>query len=224
MANETKTIEAPPYIAFGTFSNFIKGLGETGVPDRIDKSLLRSFSGSNQSALLGALKWFKLIDDVGTPSAKLEEYSKGTESPNVVLAELIRSAFAFVSDGTIKLEKATGSQIEEKFREYGIGGSTIGKAMAFFIAACKEAGIPLSPHIKLPKVAARTTPKGKRFIAPPAAPPDQLISPPPPLPQQDSAASMLMKKFPDFDPTWTSEIQTKWFEAFEKMQSMLDKQ
>lgn len=223
MANETKTIEAPPYIAFSTFSKFIKGLGETSVPDRIDKSLLRNFSGSNQSALLAALKWFKLIDEVGAPSAKLDEYSKVVDSPNPVLAELIRAAYAFVSDGSTKLDKATGSQIEEKFRAYGIAGSTVGKAMAFFISACKDASIPLSPHIKLPKIAKATSNgKAKKPATDPVGATEH--SPPPaPPPKAESVASMLMKKFPDFDPQWSEDMQAKWFAAFSKMQEMLDK-
>jgi hypothetical protein len=152
MATETKKTESPPYIAFSTFLSFIKGLATTGVPSRIDKSLLRNMSGGNQSALLAALKWFDLIDEAGHHGPPLEQLVSAGDGLGFVLKSMMPKAYAFMADGSIDIGRATGSQLEEKFRAYGVSGSTIVKAMAFFIAACKEAEIPLSAHIKLPKV------------------------------------------------------------------------
>lgn len=152
MPTETNKKATPPYIAFSTFLSFIKGLAKAGIPSRIDKSLLRNMSGGNQSALVAALKWFGLIDDVGVPSDKLESLVGAGDSAGLVLRHLLPSAYRFMNDGTIQLDRATGSQVEEKFRAYGLTGSTIVKAMAFFISACREADISLSSHIKLPKV------------------------------------------------------------------------
>ena len=152
MAAETKKNESPPYIAFSTFLSFIKGLAKTGIPSRIDKSLLRNMSGGNQSALLAALKWFNLIDDVGVHGENLAALVAAGDDVASVLRKLLPSAYKFMADGSIQLERATGSQVEEKFRAYGLSGSTVVKAMAFFISACKEAQVPISAHVKLPKV------------------------------------------------------------------------
>lgn len=152
MATETKKNESPPYIAFSTFLSFIKGLAKTGIPSRIDKSLLRNMSGGNQSALLAALKWFNLIDDVGAHGKELAALVAAGDDVAGVLRELLPAAYKFMADGSIQLDRATGSQVEEKFRAYGLSGSTVVKAMAFFISACKEAQVPLSAHVKLPKV------------------------------------------------------------------------
>ena len=152
MKTETKKIDTPPYVAFSTFINFIKGLEESGVPSRIDKSLLRNMSGANQSALISALKWFDLIDDVGMHGKRLEDFVGAGDDRAAMLRAMLPNAYAFMANGVINLERATGAQLEEQFRAYGVTGSTIVKAMAFFIAACKEAGIGLSNHIKLPKV------------------------------------------------------------------------
>lgn len=153
MANETRKTEAPPYIAFSTFFSYIKGLEKAGIPDRIDKSLLRNMSGGNQSALLSSLRWFGLIDSDGAHGASLEALVRAGEGAGTVLREMLPKAYKFMADGSIPLDRATGAQVEEKFKAYGLTGSTVAKAMAFFIAACKEAAIPLSAHIKLPKVA-----------------------------------------------------------------------
>lgn len=164
MATETKKTDSPPYIAFSTFLSFIKGLGETGIPSRIDKSLLRNMSGGNQSALLSALKWFGLIDDVGAHGKPLEALVAAGDDVGAVLRELLPKAYKFMADGSIQLERATGSQVEEKFRAYGLSGSTVVKAMAFFISACKEAQVPLGAHVKLPKIArANGSGKGKKL-------------------------------------------------------------
>lgn len=152
MATETRKIEVPPYIGFSTFSSFIKGLAATGIPSRIDKSLLRNMSGTNQSTLIAALKWFDLIDDAGAHGEKLERLVASGEDMGAVLRDLLPEAYKFMSDGSVDLSRATGAQVEEKFRAYGVTGETVVKAMSFFLAACKEAAIPLSAHIKLPKI------------------------------------------------------------------------
>jgi hypothetical protein len=222
MANETKKTEAPPYIAFSTFLSFIKGLAVAGVPSRIDKSLLRNMSGGNQSALLAALKWFDLIDDVGVPTKALEALVDDEAGIGALLREMMPVAYEFMADGSINLERATGSMVEEKFRAYGLSGSTIVKAMAFFISACKEASITLGTHIKLPKVVrANGGGKIKKARQEPAGEVGADVPPPPLVKPQTSTASALMDKFPAFDPSWAPNIQEQWFTAFGKMQDMI---
>lgn len=133
--------------------SFIKGLRETGIPSRIDKSVLSKLSGSSQSALIAALKWLDLIDAVGVPTPKLH-ILVDADGPKYsqALRSVLEASYAFMTDGTIDLAKGTGSQLEAKFREYGVQGSTVVKSMAFFIVAARDAGVQLGPHIKAPKV------------------------------------------------------------------------
>ena len=225
MATETKKVEAPPYIAFSTFFSFINGLAKTGIPSRIDKSLLRNMSGGNQSALLAALKWFSLIDDVGAHGKPLEALVAAGDGAGAVLREMLPAAYKFMADGSIQLERATGSQVEEKFKAYGLTGSTVIKAMAFFISACKEAAIPLSAHIKLPKVV-RANGAGKAKKARQQAPDDDEndddeVDVAKHSRAAQTPASALMDKFPAFDPSWPVNIQEQWFNAFAKMLDMV---
>ena len=53
--------------------------------------------------------------------------------------------------GTIN---ATQGQLEEAFREYGVSGDTLRKAIAFYLAAAKYAQVPLSKNFRVPSVAA----------------------------------------------------------------------
>jgi hypothetical protein len=170
MATESSKIESPPYPSYATFLNFIKGLKETGVPSRIDKSVIGKLSGSTQSALIAALKWLNLIDSVGLPMPKLEELVQADEVKySETLASVLRESYKFIDDGTLNLAKATGSQVEQKFREYGVSGSTVIKCIAFFIAAAKDAKIELGPHVKAPKAPASSSSKRKTKKQSPAA-------------------------------------------------------
>lgn len=152
MATEETSIKSPPYTSYGTFANFIKGLKETGVPSRIDKSVLSKMSGSGQAALLAALQWLGLVNDVGVPTPKLEELiSADAAQYSKILASIMVERYPFLTDGTLDISKATGSQVEQKFRDFKIRGSTVVKSVAFFIAAANAAKISLGPHVKAPK-------------------------------------------------------------------------
>ncbi len=153
MAADEKKLESPPYASNVTFNNFIKGLREAGVPSRIDKHVLGKLSGSAQSALTSALKWLSLIDEAGVPTEKLESLVTADEKQySQALRKVLEDAYSFLVDGSIDLQKGTGSQLEGKFREYGIQGSTVAKCMAFFILAAKDAGIALGPYMKAPRI------------------------------------------------------------------------
>ena len=43
----------PPYLSYKTFETFIEGL-KVGMPGRIDRSVMKTLSGANQSWLMGA--------------------------------------------------------------------------------------------------------------------------------------------------------------------------
>jgi hypothetical protein len=183
-------------------------------------------NGSNQSSLISALKWFSLIDDAGAHGARLETLVGAGDNTGEVLRGMLPTAYGFMSDGSIDVGRATGAQLEEKFRAYGLSGQTITKAMAFFLSACKEAGIALSTHIKLPKAASRASgpQKGKKGRQSPetndgdaeGADGSEARSK-----ATKTTADALMDKFPSFDPNWPEKIQEQWFAAFAKMQDMV---
>jgi hypothetical protein len=145
----------PPYTSYKGFINFLDELREHGeAPSVIDRSLLSKRSGSGQSALMAALRWFSLINDVGVPTTAFVDLFKATEPDRPTqIKKLIEGSYTFLSDGSINVRNATTAQLSERFRLYDISGSTLAKSIAFFMAACKEAGIALSPHIKVPSVA-----------------------------------------------------------------------
>jgi len=152
----------PAYVAFGSFLSFIKGLGKTGVPDRIDKTVMQNYSGSVQYALLPALTWLKLIDGEGAPKDSLYKLVKASpkdETLKAALAELMGECYGFLYTDQVNADTATGGQVQEAFKAQGMSGATIAKAMTFFMQLAKEADTDISPHIKAPKVPRSTKKK-----------------------------------------------------------------
>ena len=121
---------------------------ESGVPDRIDKTLVPGQSGTTQSYLMAAMRFFGFIDQAGAPTALMAKWEASPQDEKAVFGEAIKNSYAFLFDGSFKLESATEGQIREKLSEKGIQGETARKSIGFFVSACDFAGIPISPHLK----------------------------------------------------------------------------
>ncbi|MGI9107675.1 MAG: DUF5343 domain-containing protein [Pyrinomonadaceae bacterium] len=145
--NGTKKV-IPPYLSHKTFNNFIDGL-RTGIPARIDRSVMSSLSGTAQAHLLYALKYLNLVDAEGIPTEQLNQLATATDAEKQrILREVLVSAYPFVCNDGIDLERCTGKQIEEAFATTGASSETLRKSLAFFQATAKQAGMNISPHIK----------------------------------------------------------------------------
>lgn len=139
----------PPYTTFKSFTNLIEGLKETGVPTHISRSIVKG-SNSGKAMMTASLKSLGLITEDLRATDKLRKLvgSEGEEYKEI-LSSLLQSAYPFLFDGSIDLQSTTTDIVAKKFQEAGASGSTISKCMAFFIAAAKESGMEVSPHLKV---------------------------------------------------------------------------
>lgn len=157
MADDPKR-PAPPYIAFQTLKTLLQNMKADGVPGRIDKTMLRNFSGAVASQLITALKFLHLTDAAGHPQPPLRSLVEayGTDVWPERLAGIIRTSFSPIF--SLNLETATPGQFNEAFaREFDGEGETMRKAVTFFVNAVREAQIPISSYImknKKPRAAA----------------------------------------------------------------------
>lgn len=138
---------APPYISYVTFKNSVTWLESECVPVRFDRSFWGSkFAGSTGIQLMSALRFLGLLDgDKPQPDLHRLVEKKGQDR-KAVLKEIITKRYTKVNFEHLK--GATPSMVDEWFRGYpSIDGSTIRKAVSFFINACKEAGIELSKSV-----------------------------------------------------------------------------
>jgi hypothetical protein len=213
MTTQIKTEVAPPYVAYKTFSNFIASLRESGLPNRIDRSVLDGMSGANQSNIISTLKFLGLINDAGVPSDAMKHLVTDPKTEKATLAMLLEKKYHFVFNGGFDIKAATESQISEKFREHNVTGSTVDKCVSFFTLLCAAAGVQLSPHLKSKRGGAGKPrkPYKKREKSD-----RQNNDTPPPAqqPAQKSISELLLEKFPTFDPKWDADTAKKWFENF----------
>jgi len=207
--------KTPPYVPYRTFRTFLEFLKE-GIPDRIDRSVWVSrFSGSSGMQLMTSLKALNLIDDQGTPSDDLEKlvYAQGKERKDL-LREILQNFYLPIFQ--LDLSKATKNQFREAFRMFGAKEGVLTKCEAFFIKAAKDAGIELSQYI-----VARTHGNSRSSnLKNKSSIPKQIENP---TIKSDTSeihlviVERILDKYPEFDPNWNPEVQSKWMDGMIKL-------
>lgn len=138
----------PPYFAFQTFWTFMADLAAKPLPPKIDRSLLKSKSGTDQLNLLLALRTFDLMDaEQNVNASNLAPIAQGPEDARArALGDLVRLYYSKAL--ALSDESGTEGQLQDLFRdEFGIASAdTRRKAVTFFLHAARRAGIELSPH------------------------------------------------------------------------------
>jgi hypothetical protein len=151
-----------PYIAYSTLTNFIdQKCGSNPLPPRIDRSFLDNYSGSVQPLLLGALRTIGLI---GEDNRVLLTLRDAARSPATRKGVLRAWAEEFYKEQTVLAEQhATSSMLQASFASHQYSGSTLRKAIVFYLSLVDDVGLPKSPHFKAPKQpAVSTRPRPKK--------------------------------------------------------------
>jgi hypothetical protein len=161
----------PPYIPFGTLRNLLRRMKQEGQPDLVDRSYLSGMSGGYQSQVIAALKSFGLIDGGGGPSQELELVLKADEEE---WPSRLRDKTAAIYAGPLALAErnATQGQLENAFREeYEFSGSTLRKAIKFYLDVSDFVDLPVSPLWRAPsrpprarKTARKATARRRRRV------------------------------------------------------------
>ena len=149
----------PPYMSYQRFESFIASLHGRTLPPRIDRTLMQRMSGGEQSQVRIALRFLGLTqgdDNLVTETfrALVLAYTLPTVPPaqqtedwKQKLAAIVKSAYGPIIDGLD--DAATQGQLDERFRTRGgLAGSSLVKAVRFFLAIAGEAGITMSPYFK----------------------------------------------------------------------------
>jgi len=223
MTNES-TARTPPYASYTSFDNFLAHLRDhPPLPPRIDKSVMSHLNYGTQQALIGSLRSLGLIDDENSPTDRLKKLVQAKENQRgILMLTAIKEAYPYFWSG-FDLERATADQFTETIRKQGFKGSTIEKAISFFIAAASAAGAKLSPHLTKRKTTAKTTANGAVSSSGAKRTYTKRVKPKNPgrvkedEPTEETMVNQLLEKFPNFDPKWDKEIQEKWFAGFGRL-------
>jgi hypothetical protein len=199
----------PPYLSFRTFSGFIERMRK-GLPNRVDRSVMSSLSGSNQSQLLAALRYLELISPKGIPTEKLSGLieSEGIKFRKT-LREVLVTSYPFLFR-RFDLQRATIDELTGQFGSAGASGDTVRKCISFFLAAAKQAELPVSPFML-------NRPRTRRRAYAESRVPRNDDSPVNTRASLPNWQELALSKLPEFDPAWTPEIKSKWFDTFDRL-------
>jgi hypothetical protein len=212
----------PPYVSYRTFHNFLDRLHEQ-MPSRIDRSYWGDIlSGSNGIQLMAALRFLNLIDINGKPLERLGPLVSARGEQKAQLLRIVAyDAYSFVLESTLDLQSATYAQLTEVFHTtFQLTDDVSRKCVKFFIDLATEAGLTLSPFITKRTRTTRTSSGTKVTVKKAGLRTNRNLE----IPQAGSAVpgysswnSLLLSKFPNFDPSWNDEIKMKWFAAFDEL-------
>ncbi len=224
MANEkVGTTSTPVYIPYATFISALDALKRDGIPGtgKIDKTLWDTQSGAIQGQILIGFRFLGLIDEHNKVLPALPPLvNASAEERKPMLKKVIEGAYSKLL--ALDLNTISQGQLDQALRDYNIGGSTLTRAVRFFVKACQEAGIPISSRVS-----------GKNQPPAPGAPPqarrrrttgggrrEQSAGPTENGGTSTGAGQWeekLLEKFPTFDPSWPDALKTQWFEGFGRL-------
>lgn len=154
MAEDNETDFKAPYVSWQMIVNTADRMKTEGVPARVDRSYLGNASGTTKAQFLAAAKALGLLDGDLKPTDTFKRFVLEPDLRPEIARSLLHQFYApAIALGT----NATQQQLEEVFREqYGISGSTVRKAIAFYLAAAKFAKLDVSPHFSMPRTSTTT--------------------------------------------------------------------
>jgi hypothetical protein len=138
-----------PYVPFSTFETGLDKLAALPtLPPKIDHTVFPSMGGVAKGQVIGAFKFFKLIDADGIPDPTLKELAKNKEGRKAAMLQLIKASYPNISEND--LAGSSPGQLDAKLGDkiYNISGDTKLKARSFLIKAAEFAGLPISTLLK----------------------------------------------------------------------------
>ena len=145
-----ETKRAAAYIPWNSLRTATEVL-EQGLPKRLDRSVFPSFSGSMKSWILSAFVFLDFTDENGNVTPRLEEWVKSQEAGRKeIMRAIVESKYKALLD--LADESGTPDQFKKEIEKLGVSGGTTQRAVRFFLAAAKFAGIDVPESWKKIKV------------------------------------------------------------------------
>lgn len=163
-----------PYMSYRGFKGYLERFSEpNGLPARLDKSYFNGASGSLVAQVRGTLKYFDLIDEAYAPTEMLREVIAASETDQ---RDFLKMIFEEKYADALGLDtNATAGQLAEVFRERGLSGATVAKAISFFLTMAEDVGVEVSSHFRTGRaVSSSSTPRkrtAKKAVVQDAPPP-----------------------------------------------------
>ena len=165
VAIESKAGSTAPYMSFKGFTTLIEKCAAEGIPGLFDRSYFGNQSGSLTAQIRGTLRYFDLITEAYVPTDDFKTLVDSDEDDRKEYLKVM--AETRYADALALGSNATSGQLAEVFRQRGISGATIDKAIGFYLGLTDYVGVETSPHFKKRRVMSSTTRKRKPKVATP---------------------------------------------------------
>lgn len=147
--SEPTATQTPPYIAFKTWVTFLDDLKAHGIPDQIDRSVLKRFAGGIAGQLIVGIRTLGLITADNKPTARLAELVRAlnTDDFKGVLGQMLRDAYPYVFK--LDLTTATPTMFADAFKSNvgAKGEDVLSKCRRFFLQAAHAADIEVGKRL-----------------------------------------------------------------------------
>jgi hypothetical protein len=156
-----------PYMSYATLTNFIDAKISAGaVPPKIDSGFLDNYAGSVRPLIISTLKTIGMIGEDNAVQDGLREAVRSPESRKAVLRSWAETFYA-EQIGLAK-QNATATMLWQSFTKHQINGSTMRRAVIFYLGLSEDLELPVSAYFKPPKAAPSETkkrpPKGDQKV------------------------------------------------------------
>lgn len=145
--------KAAPYVSWPAFGAALSHLRAIGLPDPVRREHLEHlFSHTVVTQAMAALRFLGLTDEEDRPTAVLRDLLLlwGGGDGDFILRGVLERAYPRIT--ALDLSRATREQLDEEFKAFpGSSEAVRRKAMSFFLAAAREAGIRLSAELAEPR-------------------------------------------------------------------------
>jgi hypothetical protein len=175
MTADAQATEAkPPYISYTTLTSFIDNkLADGPLPPRIDRGFLDSYAGTVQAQLLQTLRQMDLIHEDGTVKPLLQAAAKHPNERKVIFKAWAERFYAKQQE--LAEDTATAQMLWESFAWAKYQGSTLRKAVVFYLALVEDVGLKKSRYFKPPRQIVKSSAGADR---------NRKVDPPPPADQR----------------------------------------
>lgn len=212
--DSTKTDLSPPYAPFRTVQSLIERMESEGdVPARLDKSYLSNIPWGAKDQLMQACRSLGLIDSNDQPTQLLKDLVHKPDERKELFRGLLQRRYP----AQLALGKnATQDQLADAFKAGGTSGSTLTKAVRFYLQAAQYAEVEVSRHFKAPK--AESAPRkprsqnGHRKAATRQDEDAEVQRKPPPLPDDNAPELIrnLLRQLPPEGAKWERAKAKVW--------------
>ena len=142
--------------------------------------------------------------------------------------ELIKSLLRgyYIPVFQLDLTRATKGQFHEAFRSFGAKEGVLSKCEAFFIQAATDAGIQLSQYIvsgrhlsrrKSGSIRHKQTTTNLTDSTTDMGITSDIESTSGISRERLRVAELILSKYPDFDPEWDADVQSRWLDGMTKL-------